>query len=33
MPKLVIIYGTGMGNTEMMARAVEEGAKSTGVDI
>lgn len=33
MPKLVIIYGTGMGNTEMMARAVEEGAKSAGVDI
>ncbi len=32
MPKLVIIYGTGSHNTERMAEAVEEGAKSHGVE-
>jgi flavodoxin I len=33
MAKLVIIYGTGFGNTGIMAKAIEEGAKSKGVDI
>jgi flavodoxin short chain len=33
MAKLAIIYGTGFGNTGIMAKAIEEGAKSEGVDI
>jgi flavodoxin I len=33
MPKLTIIYGTGSGNTGRMAKAVEEGAKSAGVEV
>lgn len=33
MAKLVIIYGTGFGNTEIMAKTIEEGARSMGVDI
>lgn len=33
MPKLVIIYGSGFGNTGIMAKAIEEGAKSSGVDV
>ncbi len=33
MAKLVIIYGTGFGNTGIMAKAIEEGAKNEGVDI
>lgn len=32
MPKLVIIYGTSMHNTERVARAIEEGAIGEGVD-
>ena len=31
--KLVIIYGTGFGNTGLMAKAIEEGAKSAGLDV
>ncbi|MCE8422838.1 MAG: FprA family A-type flavoprotein [Candidatus Methanoperedens sp.] len=30
--KLVIIYGTGSHNTERMARAIEEGAKTEGME-
>lgn len=33
MAKLAIIYGTGFGNTGIMARAIEEGAKSAGIDV
>ncbi len=33
MAKLAIIYGTGFGNTGIMARAIEEGAKSEGVEV
>ena len=33
MTQLVIIYGTGFGNTGIMAQAIEEGAKSRGVDV
>lgn len=33
MAKLAIIFGTGFGNTGIMARAIEEGAKSAGVDV
>jgi flavodoxin I len=33
MPKLTIIYGTGSGNTGRMAKAIEEGAKSAGVEV
>jgi len=33
MAKLAIIYGTGFGNTGIMAKAIEEGAKSAGVDV
>lgn len=33
MAKLTIIYGTGFGNTGIMARAIEEGAKSRGLDV
>lgn len=32
MPKLVIIYGTGSHNTERMAQALEEGARSEGIE-
>ena len=32
-PKVVIIYETRSGNTELMARAVEEGIKEAGVDV
>ncbi len=32
MPKLVIIYGTSMHNTERMAVAIEEGAKAEGIE-
>jgi flavorubredoxin len=32
MPKLVIIYGTGSHNTERMAQAIEEGARTEGVE-
>ena len=32
MSKLVIIYGTGSHNTERMACAIEEGAKSEGIE-
>ena len=33
MAQLVIIYGTGFGNTGIMAKAIEEGAKSRGVNV
>ncbi len=33
MVKLAIIYGTGFGNTGIMARAIEEGAKNAGIDV
>lgn len=33
MAKLVIIYGTGFGNTGIMAKAIEEGAKSAGLEV
>ncbi len=33
MAKLVIIYGTGFGNTGIMAKAIEEGARSAGIDV
>ena len=32
MGKLAIIYGTGFGNTGLMAQGIEEGAKSAGVE-
>ncbi len=32
MPKLVIIYGTGSHNTELMAKAIQEGAAAEGMD-
>jgi len=32
MPKLVIIYGTGSHNAERMAQAIEEGARTEGVE-
>ncbi len=32
MPKLVIIYGTGSHNTGLMAKAIQEGAASEGID-
>lgn len=31
--KLAIIYGTGFGNTGLMAKALEEGAKAAGLDV
>ena len=31
--KLAIIYGTGFGNTGLMAKAIEEGAKASGLDV
>ncbi|HEY9245220.1 MAG TPA: flavodoxin domain-containing protein [Candidatus Methanoperedens sp.] len=33
MAKLAIIYGTGFGNTGIMAKALEEGARSAGLDV
>ncbi len=33
MSKLAIIYGTGFGNTGIMAKAIEEGARSAGIDV
>ena len=33
MAKLAIIYGTGFGNTGIMAYALEEGAKNAGLDV
>ena len=33
MAKLAIIYGTGFGNTGIMAKALEEGAKSAGLEV
>ncbi len=33
MAKLAIIYGTGFGNTGIMAKAIEEGARSAGMDV
>jgi flavorubredoxin len=32
MPKLVIIFGTGSHNTELMAKAIQEGAAAEGID-
>lgn len=31
--KLSIIFGTGFGNTGLMAKALEEGAKSAGLEV
>jgi len=31
--KLAIIYGTGFGNTGIMAKAIEEGARNAGLDV
>ncbi|MGB8217010.1 MAG: flavodoxin domain-containing protein [Candidatus Methanoperedens sp.] len=31
--KLAVIYGTGFGNTGIMAKAIEEGARSAGIDV
>lgn len=31
--KLAIIYGTGFGNTGLMAKALEEGAKAAGLEV
>ena len=31
--KLAIIYGTGFGNTGLMAKAIEEGAKNAGLEV
>ncbi len=33
MAKLAIIYGTGFGNTGIMAKAIEEGAKNAGLEV
>ncbi len=33
MATLAIIYGTGFGNTGIMARAIEEGARDAGLDV
>lgn len=33
MARLTIIYGTGFGNTGIMAKAIEEGARSRGIDV
>ena len=33
MSKVAVIYWSGTGNTEAMAKAVEEGAKSAGADV
>ena len=31
--KLAVIYGTGFGNTGIMAKAIEEGARAAGIDV
>ncbi len=31
--KLAIIYGTGFGNTGIMAKAIEEGARNAGTEV
>jgi len=31
--KLAIIFGTGFGNTGIMAKAIEEGAKNAGLEV
>ena len=31
--KLTVIYGTGFGNTGIMAKAIEEGARGAGIDV
>ena len=31
--KLAVVYWSGTGNTEMMARAMVEGAKSAGAEV
>ncbi len=31
--KLAVIYGTGFGNTGIMAKAIEEGARGGGIDV
>ena len=33
MTKLAIIYGTGFGNTGIMAKAIEEGARNAGLEV
>lgn len=33
MAKLAIIYGTGFGNTGIMAKTIEEGAKDAGAEV
>ncbi|MGP8328742.1 MAG: flavodoxin domain-containing protein [Methanosarcinaceae archaeon] len=33
MPKLTIIYGTGTGNTDKIAKAIEDGAKNAGMEV
>lgn len=33
MARLAIIYGTGFGNTGIMAKAIEEGARSAGIEV
>ena len=33
MVKLAIIYGTGFGNTGIIAKAIEEGARNAGVEV
>ncbi len=33
MGKLAIIYGTGFGNTGIMAKAIEEGARNRGIEV
>lgn len=33
MVKLAIIYGSGFGNTDIMAKAIEEGAKKAGIEV
>ncbi|MDO9098074.1 MAG: flavodoxin domain-containing protein [Candidatus Methanoperedens sp.] len=33
MAKLAIIYGTGFGNTGIMAKAIEEGARNAGIEV
>ena len=33
MSKVAVIYWSGTGNTEAMAKAIEEGAKSAGAEV
>ncbi|MBQ1919688.1 MAG: flavodoxin domain-containing protein, partial [Selenomonas sp.] len=33
MSKVAIVYWSGTGNTEAMAKAIEEGAKAAGADV